>query len=239
MLGLDSMRAGGSSQPWLKLPAVLAGLLLLAAGCTSPASNGPEQSIVPETAYPLFIDSEVMTLSIAVAAEAEKSFDPAALVELDDFLDDFVERGHGSLDIAVPLGEGGTEGLMMRTEAIVTYALARGVLRSALSIHAKGGEQEDEAVDLSYERITLGRPKCGDIWPSTSYNPRNVAHYNWGCAHQSNLALMAADGADLAGAAAFSPRDTARSSKVIKDYRAAKSTLSDYTIDISVGGVGQ
>ncbi len=77
-------------------------------------------------------------------------------------------------------------------------------------------------------QLVVRLPECGDFTKNTGYNYRNVAHSNWSCATQRNFGAMLANPADLTGAAAFGTRDAARTTQVVRDYRAGRSTLSSY-----------
>lgn len=218
--------------------AALAGVVVLVAACEQVKEgqyafiiNGPREAIAAETAHPILVDSQVKTLEIAITAGGGdlKDFDPAALGELDAFLDGYLEQGSGSLDVAVPLGKGGGEGLMKNTEAIASYALLRGIPRHALAIRAVSETESGGKIVLSYDAYGVTLPPCGDFSSPPTYNPRNIAHGNWGCAYQSNLGLMVADPADLVAPRTMGPRDASRAAKVIRDYREGDKTQSDYS----------
>jgi pilus assembly protein CpaD len=197
--------------------------------------NGPEHAIVPSSAHPIFVDSEVTTLAIRGGGLSDEGgeFDAAALGELDGFLDDFIAQGSGSLDVTVALGEGGQSRLVRETEAIAKYALARGVSRSMLNIRAVSGGEEGEAIALNYERINVRLPECGDWSKPSPYNPRNTQYSNFGCADQRNLGLLVANPADLAGAATYERRDATRTALVIRAYRAGDATQSEYDLPVT------
>jgi hypothetical protein len=77
-------------------------------------------------------------------------------------------------------------------------------------------------------QLVVRLPECGDFTKRSTYNYRNVAHSNWSCATQRNFGAMLANPADLTGAAAFSTRDAARTTQVVRSYRAGAPTLSQY-----------
>ncbi len=77
-------------------------------------------------------------------------------------------------------------------------------------------------------QLVVRLPECGDFSKRTGYNYRNVAHSNWSCATQRNFGAMLANPADLTGAAAFGTRDAARTTKVVRDYRAGAVTMTSY-----------
>ena len=77
-------------------------------------------------------------------------------------------------------------------------------------------------------QLVVRLPECGDFSTKSGYNYRNVVHSNWSCATQRNFGAMLANPADLTGAAAFGTRDAARTTKVVRAYRAGLETLSKY-----------
>ena len=240
-----------------KGPALASAMMLVLAGCIPGAviggvvclvgcdaviahideeyGNGPEQAIVPESAHPIFVDSEVTTLAVKGGGlgDGGGEFDAGALADLDGFLADYLAQGSGPLDIAVALGEDGRSSLVRETEAIAKYALARGIPRGDLNIRTVEPSGDGEAIMINYERFTVRLPECGDFSKTTSYNPRNTQHSNFGCANQRNLGLMVANPADLAGMAPIGPRDATRTALVIRTYRQGRATQSTSNLAIT------
>lgn len=238
----------------IKGPALASAMMLVLAGCIPGAvigaavclvgcdaviahideeyGNGPEQAIAPENLHPIFVDSEVTTLTVKGGGLGDRGgeFDASALTELDGFLAGYLAHGSGPLDIAVALGEGGRSSLVHETEAIAKYALARGILRGNLNIRAVEPSEDGEAIMLNYERFTVRLPECGDFSKASPYNPRNTPHSNFGCATQRNFGLMVANPADLVGMTTFGPRDATRSALVIRAYRQGDATQSEYNL---------
>ena len=62
--------------------------------------------------------------------------------------------------------------------------------------------------------------------PDMRHNSENLPSAGFGCAHQSNITLMAADPADLNTPRAMSPSDPFRSQRVLDAYREGQDTTS-------------
>lgn len=214
----------------LKLGGMLAGAVLALAGCSGGSwiTNGPEQATNARTQNPILVDSEVSALPV----QGEGEFDPAALPGLDEFVDGYLARGRGMLDIGVQAGADGQAQLMSQAEAIAGYAQERGVPSSALRVHAldQGGKA---AIVIKYEKFVVRAPVCPDFSEEPGFNPRNTPTTNFGCASQRNLALMVGNPAHLVTAAEFDRRDAARTALAVREYRAGEAASSKYDLNTS------
>lgn len=214
----------------LKLGGLLAGAVLALAGCSGGSwiTNGPEQAMNPTNQHPILVDSEVSALPV----QGESEFDPATLAGLDEFVDGYLARGRGMLDIGVQAGADQQAQLMSQAEAIADYAHARGVASSALKVHAleQGGEA---GIVIKYERYVVRPPVCPDFSRSPEFNPRNTPTSNFGCASQRDLALMTGNPAHLVTAAEFDRRDAQRTGLAVRAYRAGESASSKYDLNTS------
>jgi pilus assembly protein CpaD len=94
---------------------------------------------------------------------------------------------------------------------------------------------EDESrmatVRLSYPKMVAQAGPCG-LWPKdlgatsdTSYN-KNDEYWNFGCAHQRNLAAMVANPADLVQPRAEAPVYVERRTTVMDKFRKGESTAT-------------
>lgn len=62
--------------------------------------------------------------------------------------------------------------------------------------------------------------------PDFRHNPQNLPTSGFGCAHQSNITLMAANPEDLSTPREMTPSDPIRSQRVLDAYRAGEDTTS-------------
>jgi pilus assembly protein CpaD len=90
------------------------------------------------------------------------------------------------------------------------------------------------AIRLNYPKITATAGPCG-LWPDdvgASYKNssyfENKAYYNFGCAHQRNLAAMIDEPSDLVQPRAETPAYTMRRNVSFEKYRKGTSTATVY-----------
>jgi pilus assembly protein CpaD len=81
-------------------------------------------------------------------------------------------------------------------------------------------------VRVSFLRYVASVGRCGQTWNNVAVNFENRPYYNFGCAVNANIALMAADPRDLAGARPMAAPDAARRQTVLDKYRAGDLTSS-------------
>ena len=89
-------------------------------------------------------------------------------------------------------------------------------------------------VRLTYPKIKAVAGPCG-LWPADlgpsidnpDYN-ENKQYYNFGCAHQRNLAAMVDEPSDLVQPRAESPAYTVRRTVAFEKYRKGTSTTTTY-----------
>ena len=82
---------------------------------------------------------------------------------------------------------------------------------------------------ISYRQYVASAPRCGDWTMDYAYNPRNVNSPNFGCATQSNLAVMVADPHDLVAPRDMAPVDAARRDIIVDKYRKGEATAAERT----------
>ena len=118
-------------------------------------------------------------------------------------------------------------------QAIITAA---GVPPRAVSVrqYQPKDPRHMAAIRLNYPKISATAGPCG-LWPEDlgpSYKNRsyfeNKSYYNFGCAHQRNLAAMIDEPSDLVQPRAESPAYTMRRNVAFEKYRKGTSTATTY-----------
>lgn len=185
------------------MPPRLIALLLIVAlavvgGCTQSQVRGKAERPVQEIAFDAVTDT-------AVVAPGE-----AGLTALDVFLARNGARYGDRLVAAAP------------PEVLETLRL-RYAAMGVRVLRAPGARNSPAAgpFRVTFSRLTVTPPPCGDWSDADAYDGDNQPAPNWGCADRSNLARMVADPHDLlAGREARGGYDTAADAAAIRAYRA-------------------
>jgi len=149
---------------------------------------------------------------------SDASLTPAERHLLDRFLVGFLSRHSGPLTI-LP-GRGSTDKRF--AQRIRNHAVQRGVPASWLLVHNSDDPATTGTILLRYQAFAIGVPDCGNWEAEAHRNFHNTPHPNHGCALKRNLALIAADPADLIRQRAIDTSDSQRLNLVIQQYRSGE-----------------
>ncbi|MEX0646104.1 MAG: CpaD family pilus assembly protein [Parvularculaceae bacterium] len=211
---------------------LMAAMAALATGCAG-AWNGANQSLTVAEEHPISVDSQVVTLTIALDPTTSdlSSMDKARLRA---FADAYLANGHGPLTITAPSGAASDLDGEERASDIRKYLNEVGVDWSAITgASYRVGEDKSRELILSFTRYVATPSACG-VW--TGLKGRDYANLrspNYGCATQSNLAALVADPRDLVEPADMTSADAQSRIRAIRAYREGKVTSSDTDADIN------
>jgi pilus assembly protein CpaD len=207
-----------------RLAARVLGLAALAlAGC-APGMEPPAMDY--NERYPVRVRVETVAVTLPFA-RAGTPFDSNDQLRLASLVAGYLDRGHGPITIVAP-----AEPREIRDQ-LVAAGVPTNAIRTVVSEAGAGN-----AVTLRYERYVAMLPQCGDWTGSTSRNPLNDVHSNFGCAMQNNLGVMVADPADLVRMRDASATDTQNANRVIQRYRAGEPPAAIPTPLQSSGAAG-
>jgi pilus assembly protein CpaD len=145
-------------------------------------------------------------------------------------------EGTGGITIDMPTGTPNARAAHETLREIQAMIAAAGVPPRAVSVrqYTPPDPRHMAAIRLNYPRITATAGPCG-LWPDDlgpSYKNSswfdNKSYYNFGCAHQRNLAAMVDEPSDLVQPRAESPAYTMRRNVAFKKYRDGQSTTTLY-----------
>lgn len=217
----------------MRVAAVAAGVAMMLAGC----NTAREAKLAPPADY--------------------RDRHPIALKQGDHTVELFIGRNRGGLTppqradvlaFARSWRREATGGIIIDVPSDPTLKQsARDSLREIHSIFAQSGvprngvrvvsypkrDLELPAIRLNYPKLMAAAGPCGtwpdDLGPSfgRSYT-ENRTFYNFGCAHQRNLAAMVDNPSDLIQPRAETPAYTARRSVAIDKYRKGESPAGKY-----------
>lgn len=196
----------------------------LLAGCAG-AWNGPENALTIAEEHPITVDSQVVTMTVAVdgvVSDLERS-------RLAAFANAYLENGHGPVNISAPAAAKRYDAAADVRKALNEAGVSWEDMTSAGYIPAEGTKQE---IILSYTRYVATPSACG-VWQGIKARDyANMRSPNFGCATQNNLAAMVADPRDLMQPADEAPADATARIRGVKAYREGQKTASETDSEI-------
>lgn len=202
----------------------------LAQGCSTLA-NGAADAKTTAEAHPIAVDTQIVTLTIAVDnAAAGLSTTDRARVRA--FADAYLRNGHGPISVTAPTGARGDRAAADAAADARAVLDETGVSADAMESSAYRSAEDKRELVLSFTRYVATAPACGD-WSSTLVSDfKNLNSPNYGCAMQRNLAAMVADPRDLAQPADETGPDATARTRMISAYRKGEKTVSETDAEI-------
>jgi pilus assembly protein CpaD len=201
----------------------------LAAACSSPLINGPEQEFNVNQRYPIAVQPRMMSLDILYNGQPE--LDQNQTGQLARFAEDYLSHGSGSIGVAGPTGAA--------ADLAVQTLLEIGVARTQIMVGSSTGPNPLNDIRVTYIRYVAEAPPCGDWSVTLTYTANNILPPNFGCATQHNIAAMVADPRDLVTPDRSGQADAERRLTVLQKYRAGQPTPGAKTADGAVSAIGQ
>ncbi len=201
------------------------GVVLVATGCGGVGNDGTHVVDVDRD-HPITVTSSLVTEEIAVATGADRLGEPEAAT-MNRLVADFIRRGGGLFEIAVPVagGDGGGAGALARADVVRSQALKAGAEAREIKVRLSDIAGNGPVV-VSYEAYSVTPPKCRPTEKNFTFNVRNTGHDTFGCVTRHNLAIMLSRPADRAKSATSSRYEATRRSKVVTDHRAGSQPSS-------------
>lgn len=218
-----------------KFAAIL--LLPLAAGACK-HDEGPQVAgwalVDPEQRHPIIVSQQPAHLTLNVP-RGSQGLSPSQRADVLQFAGRFraSDSGNSRLVISAPSGSSNEVSAMNAVEDVRDLLLDSGFSESTIAVQAYHEEGAGPApVRISYMRYVAEGPDCGRDWSENlASSRRNIAHPNFGCAGQQNLAAMVANPADLLGPRSETPRDGARRDVVFQKWTKGEITGADKSED--------
>lgn len=201
-----------------------AAVSLLAVGCAG-AWNGPEDALTIAEEHPITVDSQVVTMTVAVE-DAMSALDRSRVVA---FANAYLANGHGPVSISAPEASKRYDAAAEVRKALNDTGVSWDDMSSAGYIPAEGSNRE---IVLSYTRYVATPSACG-VWEGMKARDyANLRSPNFGCATQNNIAAMVADPRDLMQPADETPADAMARIRGVKAYREGAKTSSETDSEI-------
>lgn len=181
----------------------LAAMLSGCSGVDRIVSNAGRDRSDYRDRHPIVLTDKAHTLDIFVGANAG-ALDPRQREDLRAFVEEFRERGEGTMTAFVPVGSTNPGADARGIEAIrAALGGPRWHARLAVETYAVENPSLSAPIRLSFAELAAKVPHpCGQ-WPkdlsgsNTREGIENEQYWNYGCATQHNLAALVADPIDL------------------------------------------
>ena len=203
--------------------------LPIAAACSTPLINGPEQEFNVNQRYPIAVQPRMMSLNLIYNGQSE--LDQNQNGQLARFAEDYRSHGSGSISVSAPTAAA--------ADIAVASLLEIGVARTQIMVGGVAGPNPLNDIRLTYIRYVAEAPPCGNWTQNLTYSANNVLPPNFGCATQHNLAAMVADPRDLVAPDATGQADAQRRLTVLQKYRAGEATSAQGKASGAVSATGQ
>jgi pilus assembly protein CpaD len=202
-----------------------------AAACTVPMSNGEDQALSPTDRYPITVEPQIATMSVAVD-DGMQRLAPGEADRIRAFAERWKARGQGMITAAAPSGSANRSAAMKALDEVEDILERAGVPSKAIDVTSYRADDDRASIALSFMTLAASAADCGVDWSENlGWTPRNTPWPDFGCSTQHNLAALVADPRDLIEPRASSPADAARRSQVLENYRKGVVTQSQRNAD--------
>ena len=203
--------------------------LPIAAACSTPVVNGPEQEFNVNQRYPISVQPRMMSLNLIY--NGQSALDQNQSGQLSRFAEDYLSHGSGSIGVSGPSAAA--------ADLAVASLLEIGVARTQIMVGGATGPNPLNDIRLTYIRYVAEAPPCGNWSGSLSHAAGNVLPPNFGCATQHNFAAMVADPRDLVTPDTTGQADAQRRLTVLQKYRAGEDTSAQNQESGAVSQIAQ
>jgi pilus assembly protein CpaD len=219
----------------LKQISLLTVIGLALSGCLGGTMDGMgsgQIQAMPHEKFPIQVSpvKEEMSLVVSPYAFAVSKYDKARVAE---FASAYKRVGHGDIWIVAPEGSQNSASSIGAVAELSAVMVDRGLSREQIKMRSYHASGSDAPITIRFVRYTASTRPCGDWSRSVAFEPNNSTTANFGCASQSNLAVMVVDPHDLVQPRDMDPADAQRRMEVIGKYRAGESTGSARSDDES------
>ena len=199
---------------------IAAAALAVAAACSTPVANGPEQVFDINQRFPISVQPRMMTLRLLYNGQA--ALDQDAIGQIARFAGDYLSHGSGSIAVVPPSGNAAVSNL------VVNQLLESGVSRNQIMVGAGNAGPSDD-IRLTFIRYVAESPACGNWSTNLGFTAGNTLPPDFGCTTQHNIAAMVADPRDLLSPDTTGQADAQRRLTVLDKYRTGQPTPAEKT----------
>lgn len=213
---------------WFALAA--AGLALSLVGA---CANHPDY----RDTHRITVERRDLSMVIALPEAADAPADAADAGRLANFVESYLDRGEGAMELSLPDGAAGRAAALVLAERL----FALGLRPSELAVRfvpaptpAPATTAAPRSALLSFAGYIAHVPQCGDVSENAAFMPNNTPPVNFGCATQRNIGLMVRNPRDLLRARGAEGRDGMRAVDVLDKWHIGKETASEGAVKANV-----
>lgn len=209
--------------------AALGGLLVLTAGCAQLDTASYTYPASYTERHPIVLTEGSETTDIPVGVHSD-SLNGAGRQMVKAFAESYFQHNARVVQILVPKGSRNAANARRTASHIASLLKSFGIRPGAIERRSYHVSEPDSMppVRLAHPRIVASVPECG-LWPeNVAVSKQNKTYFNFGCAHQANLAAMVANPADLVTPRGAAPGDTARMTADIDEVRDGTGPSTNY-----------
>jgi pilus assembly protein CpaD len=223
-------------KPALRLAGALIGLAVALGACKH--TDEDLTASVPDDyrqRHPIAIQEADRSVVVFVG-HARGGLSAAQRADVTGLAQAWLREGTGAISVDMPVDTPNTRAAADSLREIQAIFAAAGVPPRAVNIRRYHPQDPRymAAIRLNYPKISAVAGPCGiwpeDIGPSIKNKSwiENKPYYNFGCAHQRNLAAMVDEPSDLVQPREETPPYTARRNIAFEKYRKGISTTTTY-----------
>lgn len=222
-----------SSRSMRLLLVAVSALGIAAAGCVDDQTAALLSN--HQTHHPINYGARTETLFVEVGASSGGlSINQEA--DVYRFVERYKAESTGSLRIGAPKSAGGHFAVSQSMRQVEEIVRTAGIDPRAVHIARYAGlSKHGPALKLDYDKTVAEPPQCGDWSDDLGVNRDRLPYNNFGCASQRNLALTVANGRDLQGPQAETPRSSERRDAQWSQYISGKGSAAASSSDGASG----
>jgi pilus assembly protein CpaD len=214
--------------------ALVLGLAAALGGCQSwrhePLGYAPDY----RQRHPIVIKEGEQTLELFIG-HARGGLVPAQRADIGAFAFNWAREAGGGIVVEVPVGTSNARAAQDAAGEVRAILAAAGVPSQSIAVRSYQSRNPSVlgTIKLHYPKMVASVGPCG-LWPQdlgASWGrdyAENRQYYNFGCAHQRNLAAVVENPADLVQPRGETSIYTARRSVVLDKFRKGESTATVY-----------
>jgi len=199
--------------------------VLTVSGCRGLDNHTARVLSDPEKKHAINYTSEAETLYVELpGGGGQLSHNQAADVRR--FAERYKVESTGGIRIAAPRSVGGRFAIARSMRQVEDIVSGAGIPKDAIRLQDYSGRNPEfgPALRIAYRRPVALPPHCEDFSKDIGVDRERLPTRNFGCATQSNMALMVANSRDLKHPQRSAPRSSERRSVTWTDYVGAEST---------------
>lgn len=216
----------------LRSGVVLAVSVFTLAACSAPRTANPDYRVQ----HPLKVRTAMISMAVRLSSPGG-AVTANSSIRIRGFVRDYYRRAEGPMIIATAPGSNDAAA-RSSMEAVRARLISAGLRETQIVIKPGVAPiDRDDVVVVSFRGSKVKVPECGDWSGSTSFDPSNSSHTNFGCSYQRNIGLMVSNPRDLVRSGPQGDPDSARQTIFVRDYRGEEDVTveEEEAVELSIG----